>query len=69
MGFDADLVIVDLDRENVLKSSDIAQYSDYILYEGLKVKGYPETTMIRGKIVAQNGTVVGDTGWGRFVRR
>lgn len=69
VGFDADLVIVDLDREYVLKSSDISQYSDYILYEGLKVKGYPETTMIRGKIVAQNGTVVGDSGWGRFVRR
>ncbi|NSW91525.1 MAG: amidohydrolase family protein [Firmicutes bacterium] len=69
VGFDADMVIVDLDREYVLKSSDISQYSDYILYEDLKVKGFPETTMIRGKIVVQNGEVVGDSGWGRFVRR
>lgn len=69
VGFDADLVIVDLGKEYILKSSDIEQYSDYILYEGLKVKGYPELTMVRGKVVAQNGKIVGDSGWGRFVRR
>lgn len=69
IGFDADLVIVDLDREYILKSSDISQYSDYILYEDLKVKGYPETTIIRGKVVTHNGNIIGDSGWGKFVRR
>ena len=69
VGFDADLVIVDLDREYILKASDINQYSDYILYEDLKVKGYPELTIIRGKVVAQDGKVVGNSGWGRFVKR
>lgn len=69
VGADADLVIVDLEKEYVLKVSDIEQYSDYILYEGLRVKGYPETTMVRGKVIAMDGKVVGDSGWGRFVRR
>ncbi|MGE5633409.1 MAG: dihydroorotase [Caulobacteraceae bacterium] len=69
VGFDADLVIVDLNREHILKSSDIKQFSDYILYEDLKVKGYPETTIIRGKVVAQNGRVLGNPGWGKFVKR
>jgi dihydroorotase-like cyclic amidohydrolase len=69
VGSDADLVIVDLNREYVLKASDIKQYSDYILYEDLKVKGYPELTIIRGKVVARNGEVVGDSGWGKFIKR
>lgn len=69
VGFDADLVIVDLNREYILKSSDIKQYSDYTLYENLRVKGYPELTMVRGKVVAQNGEVAGNSGWGKFIRR
>jgi len=68
-GFDADLVIVDLNKEYTLKSSDINQYSDYILYEDLKVKGYPETTIIRGRIVAHNGKIEGSPGWGKFIKR
>lgn len=69
IGFDADLVIVDLNREYVLKSSNIKQYSDYILYEDWRVKGYPETTIVRGQVVAQTGKVVGNPGWGKFIRR
>lgn len=69
VGFDADLVIVDLDKEYILKAADIKQYSDYILYEDLKVKGYPELTMVRGKVVAKNGKPVGNLGWGKFIKR
>jgi dihydropyrimidinase len=69
VGSDADLVIVDLLREHVLKVSDFPSFSDYNLYEGLKVQGYPELTMVRGKIVAQDGRVKGPSGGGRFVGR
>lgn len=69
VGFDADLVLVDLEKEYTLKASDIEQYSDYILYEDLRVKGYPELTMVRGRIVARNGKVIGSPGWGRYVKR
>lgn len=69
VGIDADLVIVDLDKEYILKADDIEQFSDYILYEDLKVKGYPETTIVRGKVVVQDGKVVGESGWGNFIKR
>lgn len=66
---DADLVIVDLEKEYVLKARDISQFSDFILYENFKVKGYPELTMVRGKIVSEKGNIIGEPGWGKFIKR
>jgi dihydropyrimidinase len=69
IGYDADLVLVDLDREYQLSANSIEQFSDYIIHEGMKVKGYPEMTMVRGKVVASNGVIKSESGWGRFVFR
>lgn len=69
LGGDADLVIVDLFREYQLNAANYPSFSDYNLYEGMKVRGYPELSMVRGKVVAQNGRVEGPSGWGRFVGR
>jgi dihydropyrimidinase len=40
---------------------------DYTPYEGWAVKGGPVMTIVRGEIVAENGEIVGKTGYGRFV--
>jgi len=69
IGADADLVIVDLDREHVLKASGTNQFSDFILYEDWKVKGYPEVTLVRGQVVASNGKIAGQSGWGKYISR
>jgi dihydroorotase-like cyclic amidohydrolase len=69
IGYDADLVIVDLNKEYQLSAKSIKQFSDYIIYEGMKVKGCPEMTMVRGKVVAENGAIKSNDGWGRFVSR
>jgi dihydroorotase-like cyclic amidohydrolase len=69
VGADADLVIVDIQKEHTLRAADIEQFSDYILQEGLKVKGYPELTMVRGRIVAENGRVTEAGGWGKYISR
>jgi dihydropyrimidinase len=69
IGYDADLVLVDLDKEYELSAKSITQYSDHIIYEGKKVKGHPEMTMVRGNVVAQNGVIKSANGWGRFVSR
>jgi dihydropyrimidinase len=66
---DADLVIVDLDREYTIDMFDVVSYSDYILYDDFKLKGYPEVTIVRGKIIAQDGNVKGPSGWGKFIAR
>jgi dihydropyrimidinase len=69
IGSDADLVMVDLDREYELRAEDIKQFSDYIVYEGMKAKGYPEMTMVRGKTIAENGVIKVQNHWGKFVAR
>lgn len=70
IGADADFVLVDLDRAFVVdrqkgysRSADTAR-----LYDGLPLQGLPTMTIVRGRVVMQNGVVTAeDAGWGRLV--
>ena len=42
---------------------------DYNLYEGMQVKGMPETVFSSGRIVIENGEFKGKVGAGSFIRR
>lgn len=66
-GSDADLVVVDPERERVLSNDGLYTKVQWSPYAGWKVKGAPLLTMVRGKIVAQEGKVVGNAGHGRFI--
>jgi allantoinase len=69
-GADADVVLVDLQTEWVhdhrtlyTKARDVA-----LLYDGLRLRGRPVATVVRGRVVMRDGQVVGPPGWGRWVR-
>jgi dihydropyrimidinase len=69
-GSDADLAIVDLDLEKKVTPELLQSYSDYTIYDGLKMKGWPVMTIVRGKVVMEDGQVdSGALGHGEFVRR
>lgn len=69
-GSDADLVIVDLDLEQKITSDILQSYSDYTIYDGWKVQGWPVLTMVRGEIIMQDGHVNSNTlGHGEFIAR
>lgn len=69
-GSDADLVIIDTDLEQKVTPELLQSYSDYTIYDGQKLKGWPVMTMVRGKIVMQDGRVASDAlGHGQFVAR
>jgi dihydroorotase (multifunctional complex type) len=53
VGFDADLVLVDLDEERVVKHTG----KGTCIYEGWKLKGWPVLTVARGSVVYENGAV------------
>lgn len=36
-------------------------------YDGMKVKGVPLLTMVRGEIIIENGEVIGKPRYGKFV--
>jgi dihydropyrimidinase len=68
-GLDADLVIVDPDREVELRSGDQVGHSGYTLYEGRRVGGWPVTTIRRGEVLVDAGVLRRARGGGRFLAR
>lgn len=68
-GSDADIVLVDLKKEQKVSSEFFGAFSDYTVYEGWKLKGWPQTTLVRGKPVVENMQVVGKPGHGKLVKR
>jgi dihydropyrimidinase len=69
-GSDADLTIVDLDLEQKVTPDLLQSYSDYTIYDGHRLTGWPVMTIVRGKIVMENGQVNNKAlGHGEFVPR
>jgi dihydropyrimidinase len=69
VGADADLTLVDLDCTREVRAAELESYSDYSLYEGWRLKGWPVMTIVRGTIVMREGKIVGPAGHGRFLKR
>jgi dihydropyrimidinase len=69
VGADADLTIVDLDKVREVRAAELESYSDYSLYDGCSLKGWPVMTIVRGTIVMSDGKIVGPPGHGRFLKR
>lgn len=69
-GFDADIVLVDLDAEYTLSAQDVLSDAGYSIYEGMGFKGRVTHTLVRGVEVYRDGQMVaGTAGHGRYVRR
>jgi allantoinase len=68
VGADADLTIVDLDREQEVSPGILHSAQDHTPFQGVKVKGWPVITMLRGKVVYRDGEVVSAAS-GRFLKR
>jgi dihydropyrimidinase len=68
-GFDADIVLWDPNRREVIRQEIMHHGADYTPYEGLHVTGWPVMTILRGEVVCENGTVLARKGKGRFLPR
>jgi dihydropyrimidinase len=69
IGSDADLVVVDIDLEKKVSKEVLKSLSNFSVYEGRTLKGWPVLTLCRGKVIMRDGEIVGDRGWGVFVER
>jgi dihydropyrimidinase len=67
-GSDADLCLIDPAVRKVLAREDF-HVSDYSPWEGWAVEGWPVVTLLRGRVIADHGRVLGAPGDGRLVRR
>ena len=68
VGSDADLVVVDLEMEKVVRAEDLQGMSDFSPFEGKTLKGWPVATIKAGKIIARDGKIVGKAN-GRYLPR
>ena len=68
-GADADLTLVNLEKERIVKADELGSYSDYSLYDGWKFKGWPVRTIVRGVTVMDEGKMIGAAGHGKYLFR
>jgi dihydropyrimidinase len=68
-GSDADIVIWDQDKEVDYGISLAHHCTDYNLYEGWRLKGYPEKVFSRGNLIVDGKTWLGKKGSGKFIFR
>jgi len=66
---DADVTMIDLKKEKKVTSELFGGFSDYIVYEGKNLKGWPVKTIVRGELIAENFEVIGKLGHGKLVPR
>jgi dihydropyrimidinase len=68
-GSDADVTIIDLDLIQKVTPEILQSYSDYSIYEGWELQGWPVLTLVRGRVVMENGEVDKNScGYGEYVR-
>jgi dihydroorotase-like cyclic amidohydrolase len=68
-GSDADLVVVDMNLVKTFTKGDIKSKCPYSPYLGMKFKGWPVMTIVRGTVVARDGEICVSPGYGRYYSR
>ncbi|GAC1653861.1 MAG: dihydropyrimidinase [Candidatus Dormibacteraceae bacterium] len=69
VGADADVVLFDPAAKGRLEDPELHSAAGYSPYSGLELSGRVRTTISRGRVVYDRGSVVGAPGWGRFQER
>ncbi|MBL4786147.1 MAG: amidohydrolase family protein [Cohaesibacteraceae bacterium] len=62
VGYDASFAIVDPDAIVTIDPAKLESHSDYSPFEGNSLRGKVTHTILRGQIIAQNGSICPDTG-------
>jgi dihydropyrimidinase len=66
-GSDADIVIWDPEKKVKYGVAHSQQRTDYNLYEGWELTGYPEKVFLRGQLIVDGENWLGRRGMGRFL--
>ena len=68
-GADADLIVVDPEREVTVGVAMLHSDIDYSPYDGMVLRGFPTWTISRGEVVVADGELAAERGRGRLVER
>ena len=67
-GADADIVLYDPRPQRRLAASELHSRAGFSPYEGMTVTGRVKTTVVRGRVVYRDGSIVGKPGDGIYQR-
>ena len=67
-GSDADICVLDPAARGTVQASDLHE-ADYSPWEGHAITGWPAMTVLRGKVVVEDGAFHGDPTDGRYLKR
>src|ERR1700755_929713 len=68
VGSDADIVVLDTGQQKMIRAVDLHQ-TDYTPWEGYVVTAWPSMTVLRGKVMVEDGQFLGDPKDGQFLPR
>ena len=60
IGYDADLVLLDPDESFMVRAAESESSQGYTPFEGMELTGRVKATLLRGKVVYEDGNVVGE---------
>ena len=68
-GSDTDIVVFDPKKGDLITAATQHSKTEYNFHEGTEVTGSPETVLLRGNMLVENGDLVAEPGVGQFVER
>jgi len=68
IGSDADIVVWDTEKEELISANTQKQNVDYTPFEGFKTKGYPQDVFLRGTHIVHDGNIM-KRNCGKYVKR
>lgn len=69
IGSHADIAIWDPDLERTVRHQELHDGADYSPYEGMTLRGWPTTVLLRGKVMVRDGQLEGGLGDGVYLSR
>lgn len=69
VGSDADLVVVDIERERVVRASELHSFSDFSLLENRSIRGWPVAVIKGGRVAVYENEILVSSGTGHYLGR
>ena len=69
VGADADVIVVDPEREVEVDADMLHSDVDYTPYQGMRMRGFPTWVISRGEVIAERSEPIGERGRGRLAPR
>ena len=69
VGADADLAVVDIEQEKEVTLDRLFTAQDFTPEQGMRLKGWTECTILRGRVIFEDGKIMGKPGYGEYIKR